>query len=71
MIIKFIKYIFLAELRLESPLTTQNMKCVSLDIYKGMTRPTFIELNPNELRHYQFIVSLDKFNGITMLLMIH
>ena len=49
MTIKFIKCIFLAELRFESPLTTQNMKCVSLDINKCMTRPTFIHLNANEL----------------------
>ena len=71
MIIKFIKCIFLAELRFESPLTTQNMKCVSLDINKRMTRLTFIDLNANELGRYEFIVSLDKFNGIAMLLMIH
>ena len=27
-----------------------------------MTRPTLIDLNPIELNHYAFMISLDKFN---------
>ena len=28
-----------------------------------MTRPTFIDLKPVELKYYQFMISLDKFSG--------
>ena len=29
-----------------------------------LTRPTFIELNPNELHYYLFMIILDRYNGI-------
>ena len=38
-------------------------KCVSLDNQPCTARPTLIDLNPNELHYYPFMVSLDRCDG--------
>lgn len=38
-------------------------KCMSLNYESCMTRPTLIFLNPLELNHYLFMISLDKCIG--------
>ena len=38
-------------------------KCLSLNDEPCMVRPTFIDLNPVELKHYLIMISLDKCNG--------
>ena len=37
-------------------------KCVSLNNEPCMIRPTVIDLNPNELSYYLFMISLDECN---------
>ena len=38
-------------------------KCMFLNDEPCLARPTVIDLNPNELHYYPFMVSLDRFNG--------
>ena len=38
-------------------------KCSSLNDEPYMIRPTFIDLNPMELKYYPFMISLDKCSG--------
>ena len=40
-----------------------NIKCVSVNNQQYIVRPTLINLNPDELHYYPFIVSIDRFNG--------
>ena len=56
----FVKQVFTALLSFCGSLTT---KCVSINNEKCMTRPILIDLNPVELSHYPFMISLDKCNG--------
>ena len=37
-------------------------KCVSINNYPSMTRPTLIDVNPIEFNYYSFMISLDKCN---------
>ena len=55
-----IKQVFNAILIVSSPLAT---KCLSLNDEPCNVRPTFIDLNPIESKHYPFMISLNKCNG--------
>ena len=51
---------FIVLLSFNSPFAT---KCVSLNDEPCMVRPTLIDLNAVELKHYPFMISLDKCTG--------
>ena len=55
-----IKQVFIVLLSFSSSLAT---KYVSLIDEPCMVRPALIDLNPFELKHYPFMISLDKCNG--------
>ena len=38
-------------------------KCLFLNEEPGMNRPTLIDMNPFELKYYQFMISLNKCAG--------
>ena len=40
-----------------------SIKCVSVNNQQYIVRPTLINLNPDELHYYPFIVSINRFNG--------
>ena len=52
-----IKQVFIVLLSFSESLA---IKCVSLNDEPCMVRPTLIDLNPVELKHYLFVISLDK-----------
>ena len=58
---RLIKQVFIALLSFSESLAT---KSVSLNNEPCKIRSTLIDLNPIELNHYPFMVSLDKYNGI-------
>ena len=51
---------FIVLLSFNSPFAT---KCVSLNDEPHMVRPSVIDLNAVELKHYLFMISLDKCTG--------
>ena len=55
-----IKQVFIVLLSFTESLA---IKCVSLNNEPCMVRHTLINLNPIELKYYQFMISLDKCNG--------
>ena len=59
MILMFIKYIFVELLSSGRQLTSQIVKCKSSINKPCLARPTIINLNPNELCYYQFMINLD------------
>ena len=63
MILSFIESVFVEVFSFGIPLVTQNAKCVSLSNEQRLARPPLINLNPNELCYYPFIVNLDIFSG--------
>ena len=60
MMFSLIKQVFIVLLSFSSSLAT---KYVSLIDEPCMVRPALIDLNPFELKHYPFMISLDKCNG--------
>ena len=58
---KFIKQDFIALLRFSRSLATKHE---SLNNELCVTRPVFIDLNPDQLHYYPFMASLDRLNGI-------
>ena len=66
--LKFIKQAFVGLLSFSGSLACATKisgcsKCISLNIELCLSKTSPTELNPNELHHYQFIVSLDRSNG--------
>ena len=70
--IRLIKQVFIALLKvtgsLSSAANVSNITtCITLNNQPYMTRPTLIDLNPDEynqaLRYYPFMVKLDRCNG--------
>ena len=51
---------FIALLKFSTPLAT---KCMSLNNEPCTTRPFLFDLNSVELKHYRFMISLDKHRG--------
>ena len=56
----FIEQVFIITLSFSESLAT---KCLSLNNKSCMVRPGLIDLNPVELKHYPFTISLDNCNG--------
>ena len=56
----FIKQVFNILLSFSSSLATT---CVSFNDEQCMFRPTLVDLNPVDLKHYSFMISLDKYTG--------
>ena len=63
MIVKFVKSTFLEILIFGESLTTQNVKCISLNNQPCLVSFTFIDFTPSELHYYSFVVSLDRCIG--------
>ena len=57
----FIKQAFLTLSSFSGPLAS---KCVFLNDELSLVKAILIDLNQNNLSNYQFMVSLDRFNGI-------
>ena len=57
-----LKQVFIVLLSFSSSLAhaADRTRCLSLNDEPCMVRPTFIDLNPIELKCYQFMISLDK-----------
>ena len=64
MIFRFIKSVFVAVLSFEKALTAQVIKYISLNNKPCLARPTFIDLNSDQLLYYPFVVILDRYDGI-------
>ena len=60
MIFKLIRQTFVASSSFSGSLAT---KCMSLNDEPCLVRPNLIDLNPNELYYYPFMVSLDRCDG--------
>ena len=63
MILSLIESVFVEVFSFGIPLVIQNAKYVSLSNEQRLARPPLINLNPNELCYYPFIVNLDIFSG--------
>ena len=59
----FIKQVFLVLLIFSESLARDRTKCMSLNNGPSMVRLTIIDLNPVELKHYAYMISLDKCSG--------
>ena len=58
-----IKQLLIVLLSFSESLAQNRTKCVSLNEKPCMVRPTFIDLNPVELKYCPFMITLDGFNG--------
>ena len=59
---RLIKQMFVVLLCFRKPFVT---KFVSLNNEACMIRPTLIDLDPDEIKYYRFMISLDKYSGIS------
>ena len=59
----FIKQVLLVLLIFSESLARDRTKCMSLNNGPSMVRLTLIDLNPVELKHYAYMISLDKCSG--------
>ena len=55
--------LFVALLGFSESLARDRIKCLFLNDEPCMVRATLINMNPNELKHYPFIISLNKSTG--------
>ena len=55
-----IKQVFIVLLSIKKSLVT---KCMPSNDEQCMVRPTFIDVNPVELKYYPFMIGLNKCNG--------
>ena len=46
-----------------NPLVAKNIKCIPLNNQPCLVRPLPIDMNPNKLWYYPFLVELDRRNG--------
>ena len=46
-----------------NPLAAKNIKCITLNNQPCLARPLPIDMNPNKLWYYPFLVELDRWNG--------
>ena len=58
-----IKQVFIVLLSFSESLARDRTKWLFLNDEPRMVRPTLIYLNPVELKHYPFLISLDKCTG--------
>ena len=63
MIIRFIKLIFVVISSFETQLTSQNIKCISLNNQLCLVWSLLVALNPSELLYCPFMVNLDRYIG--------
>lgn len=63
MIFWFIKSIFVVISSFETQLTSQNIKCVSLNNQLCLVWFLLVDLNPSELLYCPFMVNLDGYIG--------
>ena len=57
---------FIVLLRLSKSLARNRTKCLFLNGEPCMVRSTLIDMNPNELKYYPLIISLNKCTGVVM-----
>ena len=57
---------FIVLLRLSKSLARNRTKCLFLNDEPCMVRSTLIDMNPNELKYYPLIISLNKCTGAVM-----
>ena len=50
-------------LNLRKPLAAKNIKYISLNNQPCLVRPLPIDINPNKLCYYPFLIELDRYNG--------
>ena len=55
----FIKQVFVVLLSLSKSLESGQTKCLSLNDELCMVRPTLVDLNPVELKHYPLVINLE------------
>ena len=55
--------LFIVLLRFRECLACDGTKCLLLNDEPCMIRPTIIDMNPNELKYYPFVNSLNKCTG--------
>ena len=55
--------LFIALLGFSNSLTRDQTKCLFLNYEPRMVRPTLIDINLGELKHYPFMISLNKCTG--------
>ena len=55
--------LFIALLSFSSSLARDRTKCLFLNDKPCMVRPNIIDMNPNELKYYSFMISLNKCTG--------
>ena len=55
--------LFIVLLSFRSSLACDQTKCLFLNDEQCIVRPTLIDLNPAELKYYQFTISLNKCTG--------
>ena len=55
--------LFILLLRFSKSLACDRTKRLFLNDEPCMARPTLIDMNPNELKYYPFMISLNKCNG--------
>ena len=55
--------LFILLLRFSKSLARDRTKRLFLNDEPRMARPTLIDMNPNELKYYPFMISLNKCNG--------
>ena len=60
MVFRFFKSVYLILSSVVRPLITEDVKCTALSNNSCLTRPILTNLNPEKLRCYPFIVSLDR-----------
>ena len=59
---RFIKQVSIQLLSFGGSLISKRIKCISTSKELRITRPTLFALNPEEIRYYPFMVSLDRCN---------
>ena len=55
--------LFITLLSFSSSLARDRTKCLFLNDKSCMVRPNIIDMNPNELKYYSFMISLNKCTG--------
>ena len=55
--------LFITLLSFSSSLARDRTKCLFLNDKPCMVRPNIIDMNPNELKYYSFMISLNKCTG--------